>query len=138
MRFFLFLTFVALCTACTDESFDRWALKFRRHDLLKLKGDDREARLSLFCNTTRIVLEHNKKFASGKSTFYMRINQFAAHTEAERDLVFGTRLSNVNTAPSTRLKSLSKKDDDNNVTKVDWRVEGKVSSVKNQGQCGSW
>lgn len=139
MRLFLCITLVAICTACTEESFDKWALKYRRHDLLKLKGDSRAARVGLFCNTTRIVLQHNKKYEAGESTFYMRVNQFAAHTEEERDRLFGTRLPNSvpRQSASVPLKSTSNGKETNNVTKVDWRNEGRVSSVKNQGQCGS-
>ena len=132
------LTNLSPCSACTEKDFDKWVVKYRRHEYLDLKGENRAIRLSLFCNTTRAVLAHNKKYEIGQSTYYMKVNQFAALTDEERDRLFGARLPS-----STPIKSDSQglvkshTGSDNNVSKVDWRDSGKVSSVKNQGQCGS-
>ena len=94
------LTNLSPCSACTEKDFDKWVVKYRRHEYLDLKGENRAIRLSLFCNTTRAVLAHNKKYEIGQSTYYMKVNQFAALTDEERDRLFGARLPS-----STPIKS---------------------------------
>ena len=140
LQLFVCLALAAFCTACTEKEFDEWVVKHHRHEYLKLKGDDRAVRMSLFCNTTKVVFEHNEKYESGKSSFYMQVNQFAAHTEEERQRLFGARLPSSASARAeypNPIKSNPRGGSENNVSKVDWRATGKVSSVKNQGQCGS-
>lgn len=67
----------------------------------------------------------------------MSLNKFSAHTPEERERLMGFRRQEIEPVASTFDGSKAKGEVSalyqNNVSAVDWRLHGKVSSVKNQG-----
>merc|ERR1719498_181620 len=83
------------------------------------------------------VRAHNEKYEAGESTYYMRINKFAANTDEEWKAMKGYAGSGSVSGKRERASGVKTAAKPNNVTSIDWRKEGRVSSVKDQGQCGS-
>jgi len=80
--------------------------------------------------------EHNKQYALGKKTFTVRMNKFGDLTNAEFVQVNGfnkTRTMAQSNEASHFLAAANVKVPDS----VDWRTQGYVTPIKDQGQCGS-
>lgn len=75
------------------------------------------------------VIAINKHNSDPTQTYKMGINQFTIYTEEEFTLKF---LANIpmNEAPQTDFTYEIP-------NAIDWTTQGKVTAVKNQGQCGS-
>lgn len=102
------------------------------HNKVYKHAEEEKLRYSVFQNNLRIIEKHNKRYAQGKTTYTMGINQFADLTEEEFGRLLTYKQENI---------EISKTFKGNPSVKVpesaDWRNTGAVTGVKNQGDCGS-
>ncbi|XP_045762819.1 cathepsin L-like proteinase [Maniola jurtina] len=112
---------------------DAFASYMSRHD--RNYEDDQELRKEIFRNNWRRVIEHNKKNLG----YTLTLNKFSDWTEEELANLRATRPSgeHVGSVPfphtEEEVEELVKELPDY----YDMRIEGFISSVKNQGSCGS-
>lgn len=92
--------------------------------------DETTHRFRVFRENLRNIILHNSDF---NQTFTMGVNQFTDLTAAEfRDLyISGMKLEGTYGCKDFSSSAASAP------TSIDWRTKGAVTSVKDQGQCGS-
>ena len=90
-------------------------------------GEEYHLRLSLYLTAARRVQETNK----ANKGYLLTLNKFACYTPAEYKTLLGHR------SIPTDKKFETKKATGNYPSSCDWRDEGIVQSVKDQGNCGS-
>jgi cathepsin L len=97
----------------------------RVHGLM-YAGKEYHSRFGLYLASARYVQEHN----AGNHGFQLALNRFATMTDAEYQVLLGHRSSDVPVKPlrAPRAEVPESKN---------WTAEGKVQTVKDQGQCGS-
>jgi len=127
-----FLGLLALSQAAP--SLHTWDLYKAVHKKVYSSGSEESLRQEIFNKNVAMIEEHNKKFEAGEETFKMGINRFTDMLQSEVDAMMkGYR-------PSKKIgqKFVAKKTKVADVPDtVDWRDEGIVTPVKDQGQCGS-
>jgi len=130
MKFALGLLFcVALATGAVVDEFAAFKAKFN-----KVYRDEREhgLRLNVFKDNLEYINKHNEEAAQGKHTFTLGVNKFADVTHAEWQKSLNVRKTVKDTHPAPiSMRNAARPDH------VDWRDEGYVTGVKDQGQCGS-
>lgn len=98
------------------------------------------ARFDVFKRNVDLIEKHNNEYSMGIHSYKLGINAFADWTFEEfKTHMFGTRYNMTQAkqasagtftrSASTRFVKLA--------DQVDWREEGAVTPIKNQGQCGS-
>lgn len=87
--------------------------------------EELETRFSIFRKNLMMIREHNEK-----NMFSMRVNQFADLTQEEFKAYVGVM-------PLKRIRCGVFSEITDTPSSIDWRTKGAVSSVKDQGQCGS-
>jgi len=94
-------------------------------------GVELQKRSEIFRRNVLKIEEHNVMYHANKSSYYLGINQFTDMTQSE----FESLLTYVprNDSSVSMDSNLSHKMSGS----VDWRDQGKVTPVKDQGQCGS-
>jgi len=93
-------------------------------------------RYNIFKTNFDRIVRHNEEAKNGKFTYTLAINQFADITNAEyRALVLGGHSRPIK-SPHCRGSHVAKSGESVPTT-VDWRNQGIVTPVKDQGQCGS-
>merc|ERR1719204_806120 len=127
-----FLGLLALSQAAP--SLNTWDLYKAVHKKVYSSGSEESLRQEIFNKNVAMIEEHNKKYEAGEETFKMGINRFTDMLQSEVDAMMkGYR-------PSKKIgqKFAAKKTKVARVPNtVDWRDEGIVTPVKDQGQCGS-
>lgn len=93
---------------------------------------EEQRRFLIFKGNLLTIQEHNEKYAKGESSYYMGVTPFADLTPAE----FKSMLNYSMPASQLKLQSLGNIEATAVPNTMDWRDEGVVSAVKNQGSCG--
>jgi len=130
-------TFVVLALALTaaqalnyDQEWELFKAKYERNYLSTPEHDNRK---SVFISNLRLIQKHNAEHALGLHTYTLGVNQFADLTNDEFVKTYnGFRPEMYQGLPKANLKSVGAEPDS-----IDWREQGYVTPVKNQGQCGS-
>jgi len=105
-------------------SFEQYKADYQK--LYSREGEE-AYRKTIFLRNIVKIAEHN---ANSANTYQTGVNQFTDLTEAEFQAIYLTL--NV---PQRNIEVLSGEVTPN--ADIDWQAAGKVSPVKNQGQCGS-
>ena len=95
------------------------------HGKSYITREEFELRKALYIQTDAIIEAHNET----DSSFKLGHNKFSDYTDHERSRLLGG-------IPDKRVKDPVWLEE-TNATSVDWRDEGAVTPVKDQGQCGS-
>jgi cathepsin L len=120
------LSSCALIAAHQEKSF----LSHLREHGLMYTGAEYHLRFGIFLANSRMVQEFN----SQPKTFTLGLNHLSTLTPSEYRVLLGTR---VNPWKFKSPKKLFAKTNRKAPTAWDWRTEGAVQVVKDQGQCGS-
>lgn len=112
--------------------------KFKKsHNKEYLNDEHEQYRFGIFKSNVEMIEKHNEEYAMGLHTYTLGVNVFADWTISEfRKHMFGARYGNRTSSKAAgtfvKLPKSVKIGDE-----MDWRSEGAVTPVKNQGQCGS-
>ncbi len=135
------LSFLALLAAVANAAYDlqyeNYTFeKFLQEFNLKYSPSEMPARRTLFENELQRVRAHNGKNSSWKEG----MNKFSAMTASEKKAINGrnkraakTALPNAKSLPNDFIVE----DVEKLPHSIDWRKEGIVNVVKDQGHCGS-
>merc|ERR1719345_301382 len=109
------------------------------HGKSYVSPNEDEKRAAVFADNVDFMNQHNAKYATGESTFYLGVNEFSDLSHDEfKALYVGPKIpvrnatNQLNLAEQRLHVSLTGTAD-----AVDRRAKGAVTPVKNQGQCGS-
>ncbi|XP_002732425.1 cathepsin L-like peptidase [Saccoglossus kowalevskii] len=133
MKMFISLALVAMAAATSvNTEWESWKRTYGKEYTQK-----EEALRHMIWNVNlKMIQMHNEKYMSGKSTYTQNMNQFGDLTNEEyRELMCGYKKSNktVISKPSTFLLPSNYRAP----ASIDWRTQGYVTDVKDQGACGS-
>jgi len=131
----LLLVFAFVCTATalsTDQEFELFKINHGKTYKHKLEHHVRRA---IFHDNYNYIEKHNAEAAEGKHTYTLRVNQFADMTHEE---FMAERVSPVRRSHHGKdTKNIVEVDTSSLPSSVDWTLEGYVTGVKDQKQCGS-
>lgn len=108
------------------------------HDKGYLSEEHEKLRLGIFTKNLELIEKHNSEYSMGLHAYDLGVNYFADWTFEEfKQKMLGTRLNYTkfkSGSSGTHIKLLKSIE---LPTEIDWRTEGAVTPVKNQGECGS-
>jgi len=125
------------CTLALDVTLDKhWGLWKQTHNK-NYAGAEEHLRRATWEDNLKKVQEHNLKADMGVHTFWLGMNHFADLTVAEFVKVMNGYNATLAGARSQGRKTFAADSSLKVPDTVDWRTQGYVTPVKDQGQCGS-
>merc|ERR1712045_518900 len=113
-----------------DAEWEMFKLKYERNYLSTPEHDNRK---NVFISNLKLIQKHNAEHALGLHTFALGVNKFADLTSEEFVSTYnGYQAEAFEGLPKVNIESIGDEPES-----VDWRDEGYVTPVKDQGQCGS-
>lgn len=100
------------------------------------EGEEFKTRLGIFNDNLKRMDEHNAGFEAGNHTWFMKVTQFADMTPYEFKAYVkrgsgGGYVADENAPRNVQELGAA------SCSSVDWNAQGKITPVKNQGNCGS-
>jgi len=121
-----------LASSKYSEEFEAYLKRFGRN----YEGAEKAERNLIFEDNLKTIKEHNKKYDAKQVTWKMGLTAYADMTWEEfRQNKLGVSDPQACSATKGPKTVLSEKDD--YPESVDWRLQGVVTPVKDQGNCGS-
>ena len=108
-------------------AFDEWKAQYGAN----WSGEEEAFRRLIFEKNLKNIEKHN---ADPSQTYKMGVNQFTVYTTEEFVNTYLNPMIAQSKAPEYTEEDIETV---NTIGDVDWTTQGKVSKVKNQGQCGS-
>ncbi|KAF4518363.1 hypothetical protein B566_EDAN007090 [Ephemera danica] len=138
------LVLAALLALCHGVSFvnvvmDEWEAYKIEHGKKYDSDLEDKFRLKVFMNNKQRVAKHNAKYESGHVTFKLRLNKFAdllSH-EFQQHVNGYNRSASGNGMRRLQGSTFIQPHNSHVPSEIDWRTEGAVTPVKDQGHCGS-
>lgn len=128
--FFVLAVVLATTQALSlEHEWEQFKLKYQRN---YLSSDEHETRKAIFAENLKLIQMHNVQEALGLHTFTLGVNEYADLTNEEFVKQFNGLIGNVQLHEQEDFELTADLPDSK-----DWRNEGAVTEVKNQGQCGS-
>merc|ERR1712080_772077 len=93
-------------------------------------ADENDVHMAAYLKNVEFINNHNAEYDQGKHTFWCGVNEWSDMTDAEYEARNNYVMEPIpgpvrNGDPATAPDA------------VDWRQQGAVNGIKNQGQCGS-
>jgi len=120
---------VAQAALDLDTEWEQFRAKFEKQ---YLSAEEHDARKAIFAENLQFINKHNAAYNLGLHTFTVGVNQFADMTNQE----FVNKYNGF-VAPKNMAKPKTVHEDVSVPDAKDWRDDGYVTPIKDQGQCGS-
>ena len=143
MKFLVILALTVYCASAAtifDKTLDHvWTTYKAEHGKTYGSNEEELSRRLIWEANTRFIHKHNMEAANGVHTYTVKMNKFGDMTNQEfRQMVngFNTTMFNLNKKDSHLIGHMFETPVEI-PDSVDWRTQGYVTEVKDQGQCGS-
>ncbi|MCE2196779.1 hypothetical protein GQ599_09565 [Streptococcus thermophilus] len=122
-----------LCGLALAAANPTWEEFKAKHNRKFVDAEEELYRQKVFEENLKYVVEFNEKFERGEVTFNLAMNQFGDMTNEE----FNAVMKGYKRDPKRSVGLVHNDDGLPRAATVDWRNQGAVTGVKDQGQCGS-